>query len=936
MFSRLFMVLLVLFSAEVWALPVAWDETDDRWLSRHSEHFDIHYRQGYEDMAQHALDIAEQVHTELVPFFGQAPETPTQLVLTDEVDYSNGWATPVPFAQIRLFASPPEDVAGLEHMDEWLHGLIRHEYVHTLHMELQRGATEGLRSIFGRIAWFFPHVFIPSTFSEGLAVYLETDHDKGYGRLDSSYYAMQMRMEVLAGSDTLDKAVIPLRDWPTGKAYLYGAYFIGYLAETYGDDTVALYLTRYSGEPIPYFFQNSKARRVFGKDFEQLWADYQQWLNRHFADDIKQLSVNTQEGEALPFSAGYQRVTATSADALWLVSNNSEDISELTRLDLSSTDAEAKSMEMIRGATDMDIRDDGMVAISRILPYASGRAINDVFIWSDDHGLQRLTEQMRLRKVRWSADGQSLFASRKDKGNSEIWQLTLDGQATLLWQSQPQQVLGDFDVCADGLTLVASMKMPGQGWNLARYDLHENDWQLLTDTRATENSPECQADGSILYSADYDGVYNLYSLTPDSGDVQQWTRMLSGAFAPHSFGQGLIFQAYTAEGFQLSVLRKPQARQMEALAHFNIADKQARYDYPVVVVNPVTTTETEYSPWSTLRPHYWLPLWETSNHSSKIGMNTGGSDALGRHTYDLTLSWDTRQEWADFTATYLYDNRWQAFWSRSHEIHDLNLTTPDDWYVVQEDTVSLQRRYLMTAFEDRLQWHLGLTAEHNSIARRQSWMPSIQGLEETLAGTAFSYDSRMSLRNVHGVAWGTYADLVYESNDVLNSDYEGGILQGQWHRAFDLPGRHTVSLGVMGGVADEGAEAFTLGGLDSEETMLFGRDQFGLPGYESATQFGHKYYIGEVSYTAWLDRVEENYGLIPLGFGDISARLWYREGSAWFRNQHNDSLAAVGAELNIDVVLGYRLVLPLSLGYAKGQHDTLGDKQVYVRLQSVF
>ena len=920
----------LILSALAQAEPVAWDQSDEDWRTSRSEHFVIHFRSGYQDMARYALSVAERVHTELVPFFGQAPDVPTQMVLADDVDYSNGWATPLPFSQIRLFVSPPEDVAGLEHMDDWLHGLIRHEYVHVLHMNMAQGVPQKGRSLFGRLPWFFPHIFTPPTFIEGLAVYLETDHEQGYGRLDGTYYDMQMRVEVANGIDALDQAVIPLRDWPQGKAYLYGAYFMAFIAETYGDEALSRYLRLYSRQILPFVMQNNNARRIFGKSFAGLWQDYQQWLTARFSARNQALMANLREGESLPLPAGYRRKTAAMGDQLWLVTNNSEERSFIARWADPHAAGEPQALEPVRGAADLDVAADGRVVLSRQIARVSGRVINDVFVWSDEQGYQRLTYDMRLRKVRWSADQQSVIASRKDRGLSELWQLWPDGRQQRLWQSVQHQVLGDFDVCADG-RLVAAMKMPGQGWNLAEYLPVAGEWRLLTDTRATENGPECQADGRVLYSADYDGVYNLYALDPGTGQVQQLTRVLGGAFEPRQLAAGIVYQSYTADGFQLMRLNNPQP-----LAVFNIRQKQGRYDYKPAVTELVSMSESAYSPWSTLRPHYWVPLWSVSDHSTSVGLNTGGSDALGRHMYDVTVLWDTDNSWADFSLTYLYDNRWFLGWLRSHEIHDLDLGIEDDWYATQEDTFLLQRTNLVSALEDRLNLHLGISAEHQSLALRQDWMPAIAGLEETLAGAALTFDNRLLLRNVHGIGWGSYADLVYESNDVLNSDYSGKQWQSRWQHTFDLAGRDSFAFQIMGGIADRGAEAFSLGGEVSEETLLFGRDRFALPGYVNGVQFGHTYYVGEVAYTAWLDRIEDNYGLLPLGIGDISGRLWYREGSAWFRQQHTPSLASVGAELNVDVVIAYRAVLPITIGVAQGLDEDLGENTVYVRSQVAF
>lgn len=94
----------------------------------------------------------------------------------------------------------------------------------------------------------------PSFMLEGLAVYQETNQAAGYGRLQGTGYDMQMRMEVASGEvKSLNQVAVASREWPLGYNYLYGAYFVQYLADTYGDEKVGEFLTSYSRKVIPFF-----------------------------------------------------------------------------------------------------------------------------------------------------------------------------------------------------------------------------------------------------------------------------------------------------------------------------------------------------------------------------------------------------------------------------------------------------------------------------------------------------------------------------------------------------------------------------------------------------------------------------------------------------------------------------------------------------------
>src|SRR5690554_2627480 len=158
----LFFVLLPnLVSAE----SVAWGGSKN-WQSRSSEHFIIHYPQVLDETAIRSLAIAENVHTALLPYFVSVPNSKTEMVLVDDFDF-------------------------VEHTDDQLLSLIMHEFLHVLHIDLSARLNMVRSSFFGLMPWFFRHQFTPSMMKEGLAIYLESDHEARYGRIDASYLPTQ-------------------------------------------------------------------------------------------------------------------------------------------------------------------------------------------------------------------------------------------------------------------------------------------------------------------------------------------------------------------------------------------------------------------------------------------------------------------------------------------------------------------------------------------------------------------------------------------------------------------------------------------------------------------------------------------------------------------------------------------------------------------------
>lgn len=905
------------------AEAVAWGNKAN-WQSRSSEHFIIHFPAAFDKQAIQALAIAEQVHIELLPFFYPSLQKKTELVLVDDYDYSNGWATALPFNQIRLYINPPESVAGLEHTDDWLHGLILHEYVHILHLDMAAGANTSLGRVFGRLPWLFPHQFTPSLFKEGLAIYLETDETQGYGRLDGSYLPMQMRAELLSNEgDQLNQVVIPRRDWPTSKAYLYGAYFFKFLAEKYGEDKVRWYLHAYSHEIIPYIFQNRVAKAVFGKDFNALWQDYLNWLSI----TIK-IPAHSSHHSVLTTSANSQQITAASEQGLWHIEANGEDRAKIL---LWQGAQQPVSFGNTKNVSDIDVATDGTLAVSRLIPYASGQAFNDLFLWHQDKGWQRLTHKQRFTQVRWLNNGQ-LIASRKVGGVSELWQLDRQGHMHKLWQGEYGESLGSFAVHPSGTSLVSSIKRLQRGWNLESFNLQTRSWQPVTQTQSIEHQPEYLADGRLLFSADYRGVFNIYLLEPSTGNLQQLTQTATGAFKPHLINQQLYFQQYSSKGFQLS--HQP----ITVYAESNLAAFDGQYSYVAQPQHTEVSAIKPYSAWPSVLPKYWFPFIALDEHASLIGIGTDGSDALWRHSYSFNYARDIRNDLNEAQLLYQYDNRWMLFARRDHSHSSRLVNNVEEHITFQNDKFIAQRNHLHNAFEDQLQLHLGVSVDNQRLVNLPNHlMATVTRVSERLAGAAISFDNREKYRQVPSIGWGTYAHLVYETADLINNDFSGYRNQTGLQHWFDLPGRSTFKIGLQAGISSDSMLPFTIGGSKTkDENLLFNRSQYSLPGYPSQVQLGQYYYLTEARYNQWLARVERNLGFWPLGLGDISLSAWAKNAKAWQAGNNVNSLFSLGLEVNVEAVLGYQVLVPLTLGVAQGLDKNLGETQGYLELQLAF
>lgn len=309
-------------------------DPQQNWRTTSTENFYIHYAAGHEQFAQKAANAAERAHRLLHNKLQWQPQDKTHVVLSDEVDLANGYATPLYFNHTVIYLFPPDGAQGLEDIDSWLETLLLHEYVHVLHLDKVTGLPDFLRSIFGRQFLLFPNLYQPLWFIEGLATWYETDMENGIGRGQSALYKMMMQAEVEAGLKPLPQINIPIKSWPMGATnYLYGVYFFLFLEEVYGLSRIDELLDRYSDNIIP-FRVNTAAKSTTGKDAYELWDEFADWLQQRFSHQQNDSTENQwQAGEQLTDS-GYQTgyPAMTSSGEVYYIDNRPDRHSALYRV----------------------------------------------------------------------------------------------------------------------------------------------------------------------------------------------------------------------------------------------------------------------------------------------------------------------------------------------------------------------------------------------------------------------------------------------------------------------------------------------------------------------------------------------------------------------------------------------------------------------------
>ncbi|HEV7557781.1 MAG TPA: hypothetical protein VGO00_20085, partial [Kofleriaceae bacterium] len=246
-----------------------------------TEHFVIHYWEPDGDVARRIGVVAEHVHRTLSPALDHVPDTKTIITLNDDTDSANGFAGVLPRNAIQLYATGPSSFSELDDHDDWLYGLVAHEYTHILHLDTMEGLPTIYNSIFGK-TWA-PNQIMPRWVIEGIAVYEESKRSPG-GRNRGTRFDQFIRIARHAGKDLrLDEVTGSPRQFPRGNAvYIYGSHFLRYVFDRFGDDTLRA-MSHTSAAYAPPFAVNRQIAKVVGKPFTELYDDWKAYLRDRYA-----------------------------------------------------------------------------------------------------------------------------------------------------------------------------------------------------------------------------------------------------------------------------------------------------------------------------------------------------------------------------------------------------------------------------------------------------------------------------------------------------------------------------------------------------------------------------------------------------------------------------------------------------------------------------
>lgn len=921
------------------SLIAAIDPTLD-WYSIESEHLIVHYAGENKSYAETAVAIAERVHRRYTRYLDWEPLEKTHIVISDETDSPNGYATPIYFNRTVLFLAPPTSINTLEDFDDWFTTLITHEYLHIIHLDKSDGAPESLRSIFGRFQFLFPNVFQPSWVLEGLATHNETDTVRGIGRGQSTMYQLMMREEVRNGIQPLDHVNLPVNTWPGGGTrYLYGTYFMDYVAEQQDEQALLDWVQGYSNNLLPFFI-NTNAKQTLGQNLTPIWQDYSDWLKQKFVPQIDQITkAGIKQGEPLTDDAYNTASVEAIGDEVYFVRNNGYTQAALMKVDASG---EIKQLTELNGSASIDVHSEKGILISQDEYCNRYHIYRDIYRYDEkDDEMTRLTWCGRYLSAEWHPTQPYIYTTHHDAGVMSIQRLTAEGEfIDEPWRGEKGEVLGEIDISPDGETLVAAVWRYGDGWNIEQFEIASGQWRPITHGTAIENNPQYTPDGDILFAHEADHAYNLYRYHSDTHAITKISNVMGGAFqsTQGKTGGPIYYEGYTAEGH--GIFRLDDSSD---IAVVDVSDDTRLMDYDYVIDDHA---RQDYSPWPSMRPRWWFPVFGYGDQRAPLGVSTAGSDALAFHNYLLSAAWDFKLDAFEGSIAYRYTDRLFLSLRRRNDItldvnNDLAFSSAHD---VAGASIAFPQRKLLSQHEILA----GVFYDRSFLNKRGTTTAPVPDSEDNIIGLAWLYNSSRRYPLSISRNDGMNLRLVAEDSDVLGSDFSGQIYTLDWKQFIRTGDESVLALRFVQGWGTEEPAPFKLGGEDAGFNALaflfsglqegvFDKRKYALRGYrEGASQLtGRRAQLLTAEWRFPIQRNERGIMAPPIGLMQWSGSVFAEAGTA-YRDSPEEYYSSAGFEINVDTNLFYLLSLRLRIGYAHGFDDEIGDDRLYLTAGTIF
>jgi hypothetical protein len=649
------------------------------WQIYEAPHFDIHYYGDVEYFLDDVVSIAESAYLKISKELDHELRIRVPLIIYkthEEFRQTNITLAELPEG-VAAFAEPIKNrmVLPIDMPLDELYGLVAHELTHIFQYSI---LYEGS---FGRAIRANP----PLWFMEGMASYLGED--------ETNFDRMAIRDAVV------NNFLPPIQalDVLSFLTYRYGHAVFDFIVQEHGIEGFRNFVYEYRkvllGNNIGKAIKES-----FGYDINEFNRRFNRYLRKKYFPVLLEKKSPDEYGTAIGLRKGGREIPTFSPTIspsgelvaalsfpgmeIDLVVISAEDGSKVKNLTKGWTNKyESVVTEAFTGKRDVSWSPAG----DEVVVFAKKSNRRQLLIHDALTGKRQqfinLGNIYEAAAPAYSPDGRRIAFEGNQRGVVDIFEYDLDtGEIRNLTQDE------FFDTnpwyADDGKSLLYNRRI-GAHWKIFSVDLSDPSRKTqITFGPYTDVQPSYSNDGTqIFFSSDRDpyGVFNIYGLDLETGEVRKYTDVVGGCFAPVEMAERdgepfLVFSAYFAGSFRL--YRMPLREPEEEVPAAEILDQpvEAEPYEPPLKLTVDDAKKTKYKiRWDMDIPSLAVGVTDDGTFLTNIGISF--TDLLGDHR--ASISAFSVSSFGNILATYMNVKNRMNWGARVYDLRDYFLSIQD-------------------------------------------------------------------------------------------------------------------------------------------------------------------------------------------------------------------------------------------------------------------
>ena len=633
---------------------------------------EVIYQEGRRLQAEEILWTIDQTLLGTNQIFGSRSNFGLSVVLNDFSDSGNGYVTPFPFKSEIESVSLGGRSLSKKH-PSWTQLVTSHELVHAAQAEFKNNT-----SLVGVIHWFAPdfsraiNMFVPSGFTEGIAVTRESEITPGAGRANHPYFTMQIRAAInkrdgLSLSQLLDE---PSYTRPFDRYYQGGTLFAQFMIDQYGRESIQNIMKWQQQVPILGFGAN--LWYATGESPRQIRRRFKAWY------DLKETALVGHLGAITVPKISISRKGLVHRKPQWL------DEETLVSFDLGYNQKRGFEQIALGGGrariSTNEITDDAVF-------YLDAEMGEILYSRNDEYPTSVITQTAFSYALNTSTGKESRLPFSIHTYNpvrlrsGKIWALKNDGQYNTIVELQGDQP--PLEVLAfPRSAFVALIPRPHSDSLAVILNVVGKQAVYLLDTSQSpvQIKPWIGFEKGIVYdgafsangdyfsfTSDNSGLLNVYVLTTETEQLWQATNVLYGAMEPQvsPSGKQLAYIEYQDDRFDLNVTDvRPESWKTVSRDEANFTwttDWKTQLEQkPVFFTDEANSdhalADKKYRSWTRLAPRMvyptaYLDAGRDVATDARLGFGIGlalqGSDPLERWGYHSEVIAQKGQLWGE-------------------------------------------------------------------------------------------------------------------------------------------------------------------------------------------------------------------------------------------------------------------------------------------------